>query len=141
MDYGRECVLCSYRGAIFSVSRNAAPNVVESAGQGVYTLWLRGCIPLRRGGVYPFGAGVYTLGLRGCIPLRLGGVHPSTARFYRQVALVMIQPHYRSPRSHPLPQNRLWATSISLQKCHISANIAAKRRKHPCFRHFLGQIG
>ena len=107
----------------------------------MYTPSARGCIPLGLGGVYPFGSGVYTLEARGCTPMTLGGVHPSTARFCKQVALVMIQLHYRSPRSHPLPQNRLWARSISLQKRRISANIAAKRRKHPCFRPFFGRIG
>ena len=141
MNFGRECVLCSYRGAIFSVSRNAAPNVVESASQGVYTPWLQGCIPLRLGGVYPLASGVYTPSARGCIPLGLGGVHPPAARFYTEVAFVVIQPHYRSPKSRSLVQNRHEAESISSHKRGISANIESSTRKHPRFRPMFGRVG
>ena len=101
MDYGRECVLCSYRGAIFRVSRNAAPNVVESAGQGVYTPSARGCIPLGFGGIYPFALGVYTPGARGYIPLRLGGVYPFASGVYTP------QPRGSTPRSRSSSFSRI----------------------------------
>ena len=109
--------------------------------QGVYTLGLRGCIPLGLGGIYPFALGVYTPGARGCIPFRLGGVYPSTARFYSEVAFVVIQPHYRSPKSRSLVQNRHEAESISSHKRGISANMERSTRKRPRFRPIFGRVG
>ena len=108
---------------------------------GVYTPWLRGYIPLRLGGVYPWGSGVYTLEARGCIPFRLGGVHPPAARFYTEVAFVVIQPHYRSPKSRSLVQNRHEAESISSHKRGISANMERSTRKRPRFHPIFGQVG
>ena len=108
---------------------------------GVYTPSARGCIPLGLGGVYSLASGVYTPSPWGCIPLGLGGVHPSAARFYSEVAFVVIQPHYRSPKSRSLVQNRHEAESISSHKRGISANIESSTRKHPHFRPIFGRVG
>ena len=94
--------------------------------QGVYTLGLRGCIPLRRGGVYPFGAGVYTPWLRGYIPLRLGGVYPWGSGVYTP------QPRGSTARSRSSSFSRIigrlkavrWSKIAARQNPYLHINAA-----------------